>query len=136
MSEANVCYSNKGNPLKLRAHLDQAKKDDLRANHFEIGGNTAAFKQPVSKLEFRPATAAQRTDARAALNEDKKRDLRASHWTVGQSSTPCLSAAGNGRNNNYASKTLQPAGQRPGSAFVTSAMVNYKWIQPYPSQIV
>lgn len=83
MSEANLCYANKGNPLKLRAHLDQSKKDDLRANHFEIGGNTAAFKQPVSKLQFRPATATQRVDARAALNDDKKRDLRASHWSVG-----------------------------------------------------
>ena len=69
----------------LRAKLDESKKNDLRKNHFEIGGPTASFKHTTSELQFRPSTALERKDARAVLNSEKKRDLRASHWLVGQS---------------------------------------------------
>lgn len=40
-SQSNLMYNNKGNPNTVRSVLDQAKKDDLRANHFTIGGNSA-----------------------------------------------------------------------------------------------
>lgn len=43
MSEAVLRFNNKGDPVKLRAKLDNAKKEDLRHNHFEIGGPTAHF---------------------------------------------------------------------------------------------
>jgi len=62
--------------------LDQRKKDDLRNNHFEIGGRTAEVKIPTSTIQFRPGTAHQRMEARPSLNAEKKADLRASHWSV------------------------------------------------------
>jgi hypothetical protein len=71
LSEANLSYNNKGDAAKLRASLDQAKKDDLTKNHFTIGGRTANFKEPISKLQYRPATATQRLEARTALNTEK-----------------------------------------------------------------
>jgi len=109
LSEANLSYNNKGDAAKLRASLDQAKKDDLTKNHFTIGGRTANFKEPISKLQYRPATATQRLEARTALNTEKKADLRASHWSVGLLN-PCLSAAGNNGRNSISAKTMQPAG--------------------------
>jgi hypothetical protein len=105
LSEANLKFNLKGNANEIRAKLDEAKKQDLRRNHFEIGGPTANFKNTISNLNFRPATAQQRVECRPALNEEKKNDLRASHWTVGQ---PSLIASRFGRNTNI-SKTL-PAG--------------------------
>lgn len=90
LSETNLSYNNKGNAAKLRSVLDAKKKADLRANHFEIGGRTADYKQPMSKLDFRPTTAKERANARTALNVEKQADLRASHWSVG--STPNLNA--------------------------------------------
>lgn len=60
LSEANLSYNNKGNAAELRSKLDEVKKNDLRKNHFEIGGPTAAFKHPTSSLAFRPSTALER----------------------------------------------------------------------------
>lgn len=76
-------------------------------------------------MDFRPTTAQQRVDARTALNAEKKSDLRASHWSVGQSTSNLLSNTGRNRS---AIKTMPAAGQRPSSAFVTQAMLNYKWV--------
>ena len=57
LSEANVNFNCKGNAMQLKAKLDQSKKDDLRRNHFGIGGTTADFKIPMSTLQYRPGTA-------------------------------------------------------------------------------
>ena len=85
LSEANLNFNNKGNASELRSKLDEIKKNDLRKNHFDIGGRTAAFKHPTSQLAFRPSTALERENARPQLNSEKKADLRRSHWFVGQS---------------------------------------------------
>ena len=68
LSESNVKFNNKGNACQLRAKLDESKKKDLRQNHFEIGGPTAAFKSTTASLQYRPLTAHQRENARPALN--------------------------------------------------------------------
>ena len=44
LTESNLSYGLKGNAAELRSKLDEVKKNDLRKNHFEIGGSTAAFK--------------------------------------------------------------------------------------------
>ena len=141
LSEVNVKFNHKGNAGQLRAKLDEAKKADLRANHFEIGGPTADFKNTMSQNQFRPMTAKQRTDARPVLNQAKKSDLRASHWNVGQNSTPNLGLA-RGTRNTSSCKTMPSSnpyrpmvgtGKRPETAFVTSSMLNYKWVAPVPS---
>lgn len=36
-----MIYNHKGNAAELRAVLDGKKKEDLRINHFEIGGSSA-----------------------------------------------------------------------------------------------
>ena len=84
MSANNLTFNHKGNAMKIKAVLDERKKEDLRRNHFGIGGPTADFKHPMSTLQYRPGTAVQRQSARPSLTAEKKRDLRASHWSVGQ----------------------------------------------------
>ena len=129
LSEANLSYSMKGDASKLRSKLDEAKKADLRTHHFNIGGPTADFKHPMATLQYRPSTAKERTDARPMLNAAKKNDLRASHWGVGNTSVPDLSAA-RGCRNSTSSKTMPvtKVAQRPETAFVTTSMVNFKWV--------
>ena len=100
LSEANLSYNNKGNAAELRSKLDEIKKNDLRKNHFDIGGRTAAFKHPTSQLAFRPSTAMEREEARPQLNSEKKADLRRSHWFVGQSQPQPLGSISERRNNN------------------------------------
>lgn len=50
LSAANLSFNNKGNAMKIKAVLDEKKKQDLRRNHFGIGGPTADFKHPMSTL--------------------------------------------------------------------------------------
>lgn len=57
LSHANLSFNNKGNAMKIKAVLDEKKKNDLRRNHFEVGGNTANFMHPMSTLQYRPGTA-------------------------------------------------------------------------------
>ena len=57
MSETNMAFGFKGEAESIRSKLDEAKKNDLRANHFEIGGPTCAFKIPTSTIAYRPGTA-------------------------------------------------------------------------------
>ena len=71
LSETNLAYNNKGNANQIRAQLEQAKKDDLIRNHFEIGGPSANFKESVANIQYRPMTATQRVEARATLNAEK-----------------------------------------------------------------
>lgn len=103
-------YTNKGNPLTLRSTLDTAKKEDLRTNHFTIGGPSACLRKSTSQVYFTAGTAAQRAACMSTLNEEKKKDLRASHWSVSH--------------------------QRPSTPsahpYVTQDMVNFRWIQPVP----
>lgn len=54
-------------------------------------------------------------------------DLRASHWNVALH-TP---TAARKRNDGLIRSAQMP--KRPDSAFVTSQMVNFRWVQPYPS---
>lgn len=92
--------------------LDDAKKADLRANHFKFGGNTAKVTQSVATKNFRPSSALERRDARPLLNAEVKASLRASHWGCEQKS-----------------HLPRPASQ---ATFVTSHMMNFKWVQPRP----
>jgi len=50
LSAANLSFNNKGNAMKIKAVLDEKKKQDLRTNHFGIGGPTADFRHPMSTL--------------------------------------------------------------------------------------
>lgn len=45
---SHVIYNDKGNPAKVKATLDDAKKKDLRTNHFNIGGPTANITKSVA----------------------------------------------------------------------------------------
>jgi hypothetical protein len=38
---SNIIYNHKGNAAEVRAVLDGKKKEDLRINHFDIGGSSA-----------------------------------------------------------------------------------------------
>lgn len=87
LSEANVKFNMKGNASQLRAKLDESKKNDLRRNHFTIGGPTANFKNTTANINYRPMTATQRVESRPSLNQEKMNSLRASHWTVGAESS-------------------------------------------------
>ena len=40
-SMTKASYNNKGDASLIRSKLDEDKKNDLRRNHFEIGGNSA-----------------------------------------------------------------------------------------------
>ena len=57
LSETAQKYNQKGSAILLRAQIDNKRKNDLRKNHFEIGGPTARFKESVKNLAFRPGTA-------------------------------------------------------------------------------
>ena len=54
---SSATYNNKGNPLKIKSTLDTEKANDLRVNHFEIGGTTANTKTSVAKASYRPSSA-------------------------------------------------------------------------------
>ena len=42
---SSLIYNFKGDPQKVRSVLDQQKREDLRTNHFEIGGSSANIVQ-------------------------------------------------------------------------------------------
>ena len=143
-SEAKLKYNLKGNSAEIRSTLDEAKKSDLRRNHFGIGGPTANFLRTTGELDYRPMTAKQIQESRPSLNQERMNQLRASHWGVAHQ---CQSL-GNSRfaRNAQSSKTMPTANKmnhfssakkstpaRPDSAFVTTSMVNYRWVQPFPS---
>ena len=67
-SEAKLKYSMKGNAAELRSKLDEAKKADLRTNHFQIGGTTANFKNTTAGLVYRPVSQKLREHCRPSLN--------------------------------------------------------------------
>ena len=102
----------------LKAKLDQAKKDDLRTNHFTIGGPSAAIKKSSSMVQFVPASVQQRVECRPTLNAEKKADLRASHWSLGPNTPVCTDRS-----------RARPTTANP---FVTQDMVNFRWVQPVP----
>ena len=56
-SEAKLKFNLKGNAAEIRSSLDEAKKNDLRRNHFGIGGPTANFRKTTSELNYRPMSA-------------------------------------------------------------------------------
>ncbi len=144
MSESNIKYNFKGEAQTIRSKLDESKKRDLRQNHFDIGGPSCSFKVPTATLAYRPGTAKERVDARPTLNAGQARDLRSSHWQVGQASTPSLSDAARGCRNSTSVKTMPHLStnvasgphnvKRPDTAFVTSSMMNFKWVQPFPNK--
>ena len=63
-SQSNLNFNNKGDPNSVRSVLDQAKKDDLRTNHFTIGGNSASVMATSMNKQYRPATAVQRVECK------------------------------------------------------------------------
>lgn len=101
-------HNDKGNPLHLKAALDADKANDLRTNHFSIGGGSANVASSVHKLGYRPSSAVQMKSARPFVDQRLKDDLRATHWG------PKVAAR-------HVEKRAQ---------FVTSNMLNFKWYQP------
>jgi hypothetical protein len=68
MSNAKAAYGYKGDAAKIQAKLDEAKKNDLRRNHFVIGGNSANVTATSNSTVFRPMSAKQRVESKPALN--------------------------------------------------------------------
>lgn len=93
-------FNNKGDASAIRARLDEAKKNDLRQSHFNVGGESYPHVSEM-KLRYRPQSASV-----AQFNSEKKSELRASHWGVAHNN--CT------------------------TAYVTSNMLNFKWVQPMP----
>jgi hypothetical protein len=48
VSLTGASYTHKGNAVSVKAKLDQSKKEDLRRNHFTIGGPSANIKKSTS----------------------------------------------------------------------------------------
>ena len=69
MSNAKAAYGYKGDATKICAKLDEAKKNDLRRNHFFIGGNSANVINSSNSTVFRPLSAKQRVESKPALNK-------------------------------------------------------------------
>lgn len=63
-SETKVSYNYKGSACSIRSKLDTQKKNDLRNNHFAIGGPTANFKNTTVNVSYRPGTTAERVNSR------------------------------------------------------------------------
>lgn len=105
-------YGHHGDACKIKAVLDPSKKKDLRANHFDVGGQTANTAYSTACRSYRPHSAMVRQAARPKLDESQKANLRASHWGTQQ-------------------RSHLP---RPSSAatFVTTNMVNFQWVAPRP----
>lgn len=117
-SNTKQSYDYKGEASRIAAKLDESQKDDLRRNHFEIGGNTANVSETTVSKQFRPLSATQRKESRPEINRSQLNELRRSHW----STTP-------------SSLLLEKDRKRPGSAkqFVTTHMQAFQWIQPRPA---
>jgi hypothetical protein len=49
-------YDNKGDASLLKAKLDEAKKNDLRRSHFDVGGESYA-KVTENRSAYRPMSA-------------------------------------------------------------------------------
>lgn len=70
-------HDHKGDASAIKSVLDLDRKNDLRASHFEYGGDSVKMRSTMqtSYLNQGPSN--------AAFNEDKKRDLRNSHFNLG-----------------------------------------------------
>jgi hypothetical protein len=77
---ATYCF--KGNASAIAAKLEASKKDDLRRNHFEVGGTTANVLESTVNKQFRPLTAQQRGESKPALNRGLLNELCKSHWST------------------------------------------------------
>ena len=105
-------YRSQGNSAQIKASLDAAKQKDLRTNHFTIGGPTANTNSSVQTTSYRPGSVLERGQARPHVDQSLKDDLRQSHWGPKAPST-----------------LARPASQ---AQFVTSNMINYRWVEPKP----
>lgn len=70
----------KGDASAIRPKLDSAQLNDLRKNHFNIGGPSAKVTNTSNFYALRPGTAVARKDARPELNKEALNNLCASHW--------------------------------------------------------
>ena len=80
-------FNHKGDASKIRAKLDESKKEDLRRSHFDVGHQSYPLVS-LATTSFRPMTASM-----ATLNKAQKAELRASHWGVGAKSTTHMGQA-------------------------------------------
>lgn len=76
-SVAHSAHDHKGNAEDIRSKLDTGRMNDLRASHFNIGGNEHHLKTTM-QTSYRPLGPSM-----ASFNDDKKRDLRNSHFILG-----------------------------------------------------
>lgn len=62
-SNMHHSFSFKGDASKIAAKLDPGQKDDLRRNHFDVGGSANIAISTVA-LTFKPLTADQRAESK------------------------------------------------------------------------
>lgn len=65
---ANV-HNLKGNAMEIRPKLDEHQLNDLRKNHFNIGGTTASIRNTTNHYSLRPGTAIERKNARPEIDK-------------------------------------------------------------------
>ena len=84
----------------IKATLDEDRRLDLRRSHFKVGKESEQM-QSITHQSYRPVT------ANISRNNISNRgaELRQNNWTVGD-------------------EKKQP----PNTSFVTSNMVNYRWV--------
>jgi hypothetical protein len=76
-SMAHAAHDDKGDASKIRSKLDEQRKKDLTASHFQVGGDRIPMRSTMQG-SYRDMGLSN-----AAFNEDKKKDLRNSHFMLG-----------------------------------------------------
>lgn len=67
-SVTKLNHNNKGNPLEIRTQLDVNQKNDLRSNHFEIGGTSAKITQSTNAMKLRPTSLGSLKESKQQLD--------------------------------------------------------------------
>lgn len=81
-SNSRMSFNFKGDASAIAAKLDPSQKDDLRRNHFEVGGHSANVAVTTVARNYRPHSLQQRNESKPQLNRDQLNELRKSHWST------------------------------------------------------
>ena len=76
-SVSQAAHDYKGDAQAIKSKLDNDRKSDLTASHFNIGGGKANMVSTM-KGDF-----VEKSNSQALFNDDKRRDLRNSHFMLG-----------------------------------------------------
>jgi hypothetical protein len=66
--------------MDVKPKIDQKQLNDLRKNHWPIGGPTASILETTSSKNLRPGTAVERDLARPKVDKVLLENLCSSHW--------------------------------------------------------